>query len=123
MTKYTALIEQLEQAETRDECVAAFKSVAETMPSGLFNFWYTRVVMAKANGADDYEIFGYMLLAAKGLIPEGWKLCYLGQGYDESEPWGSTIAKGSEISSHGVAEHPFTALAAACLKAMDAQDE
>jgi|APSaa5957512535_1039671.scaffolds.fasta_scaffold309830_2 hypothetical protein len=124
MDKYTDLIAQLEAAETRDEYVAAFQAIAEAKvipaASTYFEFHlYEGATWAKHHNR---RCFGYLLLAAMEMVPEGWHSSFVTESKDKKF-WHWCLHDGSgmaEIEADG--SHPCTALAAACLRAKEQSD-
>lgn len=113
----TPLIERAERAQTREEAVAVFQeavSVLEPNDSALFHMWLT---LAEATqGAD--AAFGYLLLAAMAVVPEGWNVDVRSKGTH----WHCGVWHGAR-NFYRYARIPACALLAAILKANEAKDD
>jgi hypothetical protein len=134
MADYSELIAQLESAETRDECVAAFNAVDKALrphTKHLFVQWLSLAENNGVNAISDKESFSYLLLAAMEMKPEGWwwKLVETEEGlyphaYASIGPASNKVKLGRSGQDWQVLpRYPCTALAAACLRAKEAQSD
>jgi hypothetical protein len=137
VAKHTKLIEQLEAAETRDECVTAFVSIRsqKIIHSIQFADWVSKAALVNQSRIFGYpdRTLSYLLLAAIEMVPEGWALRldrYLMSDKPHPKTWrvwlrrleGFIEDENAPIGINmkfGSGHHPCTALTAACLRAMD----
>ena len=134
MTKHTKLIEQLEAAESITDVCTAFRAVRDldldlTRFGFVFPIWVRKALNEPQTGMK----LGYFLLAAMKMVPEGWALRldrYLMSDKPHPKTWrvwlrrleGFIEDENAPIGINmkfGSGHHPCTALAAACLRAMD----